>query len=64
MKESTVRAMIQRACENFGSQKAFAKHLGVSPAWISDVLRGNRRPGKTILDYLGLERVTTYELKK
>ena len=43
------------------TQSALAKELGVSPAYLSDILRGKRDPGPQVLGALGLERVVTYE---
>jgi lambda repressor-like predicted transcriptional regulator len=43
---------------------ALSRELGVSPAYLSDVLNGNREPGPKIIDALGLERVVTYRKKK
>ena len=42
----------------------FADELGVSPAYLSDVLNGNREPGPKILDALGIERVVSYRQKR
>ena len=42
------------------TQTALADELGVSPAYLSDVLRGAKEPGKKILEPLGLYRVVTY----
>lgn len=46
-----------------GSQDAFAQQHSISTAYVSDVLRGRRDPGKKILDALGLERVVGYQEK-
>jgi hypothetical protein len=43
-----------------GSWKAVAECLGVSPAYLCDVLHGRREPGAGILAPLGLERVVFY----
>ena len=47
------------------SLRTLAKEIPCSPAYLSDVMRGNRRPGKLILGYLGLARQSvtrvTYE---
>jgi hypothetical protein len=47
-----------------GSNVNAARHLGVSPAYVSDVLTGRREPGKGILEPMGLERVVTYRKKR
>jgi transcriptional regulator with XRE-family HTH domain len=44
------------------SLRAFARDIGVSAPYLSDVLRGNRDPGPTLLKVLGLERVRTVSL--
>lgn len=47
-----------------GLQVAFAEDNDLSAAYVNDVLRGRREPGKKILDAVGVERVTTYRLKE
>ena len=44
-----------------GEQKVWAKQHGVSAQYVNDVLHGRRKPGKTMLNALGLRRVVTYE---
>jgi len=44
-----------------GSQKAAADKLGITPGYLSDLLRGNRKPGEKLLVKLGLRRTITYE---
>lgn len=46
-----------------GLQVGFAQDHGLSAAYVNDVLRGRREPGKKILDAVGVERITTYKLK-
>lgn len=43
-----------------GTQRAVAEYLGVSQIYLSDVLRGKRNPGKSILSKLGLTAQTVY----
>jgi hypothetical protein len=50
-----VRAALRKACEKAGSLRAWARSRGVSPAYVSDVLLGQRAPGPAILEALGLE---------
>ena len=45
------------------TQRAWAKHLGVSPAFVCKVIAGNTLPTPAILDDLGLERVVTVEYR-
>lgn len=51
---------------NGGNQYEMAKEMGVSPAYLSMVLNGTKPPAKSVLDYLGLERVKsiTYRRKR
>lgn len=46
-----------------GIQIAFAEENGISAAYVNDVLRGRREPGKKILDAIGVERITAYRLR-
>ena len=64
MTHAELVATLERLVQRVGSQKALAQKLGVSEAYLSDVL-GGRPPGRKLLDPLGLERVTTttYERK-
>ncbi len=48
---------IRAAAVKAGSQKALAEQIGVTPQYLSDVLRGRRDPGKAILDAFGYERI-------
>ena len=54
--------------EQAGSMRKLALEFGVSAAYISDILAGNREPGPAVLEPLGLEvdiEVTkTYRRKK
>jgi transcriptional regulator with XRE-family HTH domain len=43
-----------------GSQRDFAQSLGVSPSYLSDVLKGRRDAGPKVLAALGLKRVVSY----
>ncbi len=43
--------------------KDAALDLGVSSAYLHDVINGRRDPGKSILQPLGLRKVVTYETK-
>lgn len=58
---SDVIKRIRREVERCGSQAAFAKEIGISRAYLNDVLTGNRKPGKTILQHLKLEKRAGYD---
>jgi len=47
-----------------GTQESAAKSLGISPQYLSDVLKGRREPGPKVLKALGLVRKVTYERSK
>ena len=47
-----------------GSQRAAARSLGVSAAYLNDVLRGRRAVSARLARALGLERVTVYRVKE
>jgi hypothetical protein len=55
-----VLALLRKECDKAGSQKAWASAHGVTGAYVSDVLKGNRDPGESILNALGLELVKDY----
>lgn len=48
---------------NYGTQRAAAKHWGLSDAAVSYMVLGHRRPAKVILDDMKfkIETVTTYK---
>ena len=43
------------------SLRRFGDEIGVTAAYLSDVFRGNREPGPTILTLLGVVRTKTTE---
>ncbi len=55
-------AYLHRQIKRLGEQKRYAEAIGVSPAYLNDVLNG-KAPGKKILDGAGFERVITYQRK-
>ncbi len=58
-KADLVELLRQRA-KRAGSQQALAEALGVTPAYLSDVLGGRREPGPKILEVLRLRRQVVY----
>ncbi len=58
--EERVIGMVQIAIKADGSQKAFAKRIGLSESYLSDVLNRRRNISPRILKFLGLERVISY----
>lgn len=51
---------LQQMIAQAGSQRELAIRLGVSAAYLGDVLHGKREPGSKLLKALGLERVVVY----
>lgn len=58
--DDVLRILFDR-CLREGSQKLWAERHKISPAYVSDVLRGNREPGDSILKALQLRKVVTYD---
>jgi hypothetical protein len=50
--------------EKAGSCGAFAKRIGVSPAYIIAVRSGKTPPGPAITSFFGLTTVKMYEVRK
>lgn len=55
---------LRKACTAAGSQAAWAEAHDVSPAYVSDVLKGKRDLGGSVLSALGYERVVLYRKRK
>ena len=43
-------------CQERGSQKAWAEHHGLSPAYVNDILQGRREISDNFASLLGFER--------
>lgn len=56
-----VMRMLFDSCLEAGSQKLWAQKHELSAPYVSEVLRGTREPGDSILKALGLIKVVTYE---
>src|SRR5262249_37260781 len=54
--------LLAAACEECGSQKAFADTHNISAQYVSDVMKRKREPGDAILRALGLRKVAMYEM--
>jgi hypothetical protein len=63
--ENDVRELLRRMVEqDYPSLRAAARQWKCSAAMVSDVLRGNRHPGPTLLRVVGLRRVVTVEYRR
>ena len=58
-----VRSLILEEVADWGSQRAVAKRIGISEAYLSDVLCARREPGPKVAEYFDLEAVTLYRAK-
>lgn len=58
--EDEVRERLRAAVRAAGTQSAYAEQIGASEQYVSDVLRGARRPGQRILRALRLRKRTVY----
>lgn len=56
MTDRDIRRRLCRLVARAGSQRVLAAQIGVSQAYLSDVLRAHRAPGPRILAYLKLRR--------
>ena len=55
MEESTVIELLKRK-QGDRSQSDLARELGMTPQYVSEVLKGQKPPSDRILEYLGLKR--------
>jgi len=56
--------LLRREIAAAGGQSAFARKAGISPQYISEVLRWNKPIGPRLLDALGIEKIITYRRKR
>jgi DNA-binding transcriptional regulator YdaS (Cro superfamily) len=55
-----VKSELNKCVDGYGSQKALAAKLGISEAYLSDMLRGNREWSDALLRLVKVERFTIY----
>lgn len=62
MKRMTESDVVNLLKKEQGERTAaqFAKEIGISPQYLSDVFTRRRSPGPAILEYLGLRRNESY----
>ena len=60
MTRETFQKHLRRSLKQHANQKEAARAWGVSPQYLSDVLRGHREPGPRLLEALGLRRVVEF----
>jgi DNA-binding transcriptional regulator YdaS (Cro superfamily) len=61
MTAEEVRKKIEAAYKAMGSQRAWARKIGVSAPFLNRVIRGEKEPSGAILHELGLERIVDYQ---
>lgn len=54
--EEQVRAEIAALRDRLGSIRALAEHLGLSPTYAFDVVKGRRPPGADFLKAIGVRK--------
>jgi hypothetical protein len=57
MTTDDVRQLLRDKVTEAGTAVEWARGANVSPAYVGDVLKGSKEPGRAILSALGLERV-------
>lgn len=57
--DEDVIEMLRYRVDREGTQTALSIQIGITPQYLSDVLKGRRRPGPAILNFLGLEMAYT-----
>lgn len=55
-----VRKLLRMEVAEHGSQKALAARIGVTQAFLSDIINGRREPSGKPLAFLGLRRRVDY----
>ncbi len=64
MTEEQVRELLRVAIRRWSTMKAFAEHHGLSPQYVTDVMKGRREPDSKICHAIGVERVVVYRWAK
>lgn len=64
MTNAEVLQLLRDEIQLAGSQIKWAKQNNLAQQYVSQVLRGEIKPGKKILNALGLSRVTSYTLQE
>jgi transcriptional regulator with XRE-family HTH domain len=45
------------------TQSDLARQIGISPQYLSEILKGRRPPSKIVIDFLDLEKIIIYRLR-
>lgn len=55
--EEGLRTLLKQMADDTGTQRELAERLGITPAYLSDIIRGGRGISDAIAAKLGYERV-------
>jgi len=58
--ESEMLELINGAVEIYGSQKALADRMGITPAYLSDIINGKRGVSQKVAEFFQRQRVNVY----
>lgn len=61
MTADEVRALLKESVAAAKTNKEWAANAGVSAAYLTDMLLGNREPSSKVLTALGLEKIVIYQ---
>jgi hypothetical protein len=64
MTADDVRLILKAYVEQYPTQVAAARAMGITTPWLSMVLNGVRRPSGRILDILGINRLPKHTKKR
>jgi DNA-binding transcriptional regulator YdaS (Cro superfamily) len=64
MNEKEALTFFRNAVKNEGGQRAFARKVNVSPAYINDIYHGKRSMGPGVLKTLRLRKKVTVEYEE
>lgn len=57
-----LRADLQQLVNRMSTQKALAKKIGISPAYLNDILMGRRGLSPKVVKFLGYEKIVCYKV--
>lgn len=61
MNEEELLNYLKELVINAGTQRKLANELGISQVYLSDILKGRRTIGKSVLDKLKIKKIINYE---
>jgi predicted transcriptional regulator len=58
--QDEIKGIIEDMVQKWGSQRKVADHLGISAAFLSDIINGNRPVSNQVAQKLGYKKVVKY----